>query len=120
MVSSELFKFLLQIALASCSFDEKDYLAANPDVAEAVKKGEMTSGRKHFIGFGYFEGRTGGMPEFDENWYLDTYPDVAAAVESARVASGAEHFQLVGAIEGRSPTAREEASAAEWKRVLGT
>jgi hypothetical protein len=41
----------------------------------------------HNIGFGYFEGRTGGTPTVDELWYLTTYPDVAEAVKLGRVQS---------------------------------
>jgi SAM-dependent methyltransferase len=39
------------------NFDEHGYLAANPDVADAVKRGEAESGRKHFEVCGYKEGR---------------------------------------------------------------
>src|SRR5579864_1809271 len=39
------------------NFDEHAYLAANPDVAEAVKRGEAESGRKHFEVYGHKEGR---------------------------------------------------------------
>jgi SAM-dependent methyltransferase len=39
------------------NFDEKAYLLANPDVAEAVKKGLIESGRTHFQSFGKNENR---------------------------------------------------------------
>jgi|SRR5580658_823762 SAM-dependent methyltransferase len=39
------------------NFDERAYLAANPDVAAAVERGNLESGRKHFQAFGYKEGR---------------------------------------------------------------
>jgi SAM-dependent methyltransferase len=38
-------------------FDELGYLAANPDVAAAVRRGEFASGRQHFEAFGIREGR---------------------------------------------------------------
>lgn len=38
-------------------FDETSYLAANPDVADAVQKGQLQSGYQHFLLFGRFEGR---------------------------------------------------------------
>ena len=117
-VSADLFKFLLQIALANSDFNETGYLRANPDVAGAVKSGEIGTARLHYIGFGYFEGRMGAVTEVDEKWYLSTYSDVAAAVRAKRVSSGAEHFHLVGAAEGRSPNAHEQATAVEWKKVL--
>src|SRR5436309_13436603 len=39
------------------NFDESGYLAANPDVAEAVRKGQFKSGRQHFDGHGLKERR---------------------------------------------------------------
>ena len=39
------------------NFDEAGYLAANPDVAEAVRKGQFKSGRQHFEGHGQKESR---------------------------------------------------------------
>lgn len=42
------------------SFDEERYLAANPDVAAAVKAGQFASGREHYETFGRAEGRATG------------------------------------------------------------
>jgi hypothetical protein len=39
-------------------FDESAYLAANPDVAAAVERGEAPSGRSHFDNHGAAEGRS--------------------------------------------------------------
>jgi predicted SAM-dependent methyltransferase len=39
------------------NFDEQAYLAANPDVAQAVQEGKIRSGREHFELFGRKEGR---------------------------------------------------------------
>lgn len=39
------------------NFDEHSYLAANPDVAAAVARGEIRSGRAHFVEHGEKEGR---------------------------------------------------------------
>src|SRR3974390_1838668 len=39
------------------SFDERAYLAANPDVAAAVASGALRSGSAHFRKFGRAEGR---------------------------------------------------------------
>lgn len=39
------------------SFDERAYLAANPDVRQAVVDGTFASGRAHYIDCGYREGR---------------------------------------------------------------
>ncbi|MEO7597704.1 MAG: glycosyltransferase family 2 protein, partial [Opitutus sp.] len=52
-------------------FNEVAYLAANPDVAVAVKAGDLPSGWFHFTLFGQFEGRSAattyfcGLAEFD-------------------------------------------------------
>jgi hypothetical protein len=115
-----LLKLLLQIALAQVDFNERGYLDANLDVKAAVERGDVESGLLHFIGFGYFEGRTGGMAIVDENWYLRKYPDVRAAVEMGTIASADEHFNAVGGGEGRSPNAEEEAIALQWKAALAT
>jgi len=113
-----LLKLLLQIALAQVDFNENNYLRANPDVQEAVERGDVESGLMHFIGFGYFEGRTGGMAIVDEEWYLSKYPDVHAAVISGTISSADRHFHAVGAGEGRSPSAGEEDNALQWKSAL--
>ncbi len=117
-VPTGLFRFLVQLAIANGDFNEAGYLRANPDVAEAVRKGEVESARLHYIGFGYFEGRLGATPEVDERWYLRSYPDVGSAVKAGHLNSAAEHFTLVGASEGRSPSVRYENDAAQWKKAL--
>lgn len=38
-------------------FKEEDYLEANPDVKEAVTKGQFTSGHQHYKMFGQYENR---------------------------------------------------------------
>jgi hypothetical protein len=43
--------------MGDADFDEQDYLAANPDVASAVGKGQFRSGWEHFETFGRKEGR---------------------------------------------------------------
>jgi hypothetical protein len=118
-VPASLFKFLLQIAVAQADFNEEGYLAANPDIAAAVRAGTLDSARLHYIRFGFFEGRKGATPAVDERWYLRTYPDVEAGVRTGRVSSAAEHFAVAGASEGRSPASRYESDAAHWKAALG-
>ncbi len=46
------------------SFDERIYLAANPDVADAVNKGEFASGIEHFEKNGRKEGRVANARQF--------------------------------------------------------
>jgi hypothetical protein len=40
-----------------CSFDEAGYLAANPDVEQAISIGQFRSGKQHYRKFGKREGR---------------------------------------------------------------
>ncbi|MGA2794053.1 MAG: hypothetical protein ABSE69_11045 [Roseiarcus sp.] len=117
-IPGALLKLLLQMAVAYSDFDEERYLRANPDVKEAVERGEIESGHVHYVGFGYFEGRLGGMDEVDENWYLRAYPDVAQALRENQVASASQHFYLVGGGEGRSPNADQQENATRWNKTL--
>jgi hypothetical protein len=117
-ISIGLFNFLLQVALASSDFDEERYLAANPEVRDHIALTGKITPNQHFIGFGYFEGRKGALPEVDELWYLETYPDVAAAIPNGEIASATEHFEKVGAIEGRAPSAEYVDVANQWKMLL--
>lgn len=118
MVPARLLKLLLQIALATTDFNEDAYLRQNPDVAMAISRGEVESGRHHYIGFGYFEGRLGGGAAVDSRWYLSKYPDVAAAVKDGRVTSAEAHFHFIGGGEGRSPAPDHESEAAQWKAAI--
>lgn len=117
-IPAQLFRFLMQIAVAHADFNEAGYLEANADVAQALDTGAIESARLHYVGFGYFEGRHGATPEVDEGWYLKTYPDVGSAVRTGRIASASEHFSVVGAAEGRSPNVRYAQDAEQWKRIL--
>lgn len=117
-IPAQLFRFLMQIAVAHSDFNEAGYLDANPDVAEAAQAGQVESARLHYVGFGYFEGRTGATPEVDERWYLKAYPDVGQAVRTGQIRSAAEHFTVVGASEGRSPSIRYAQDAEQWKKAL--
>jgi glycosyltransferase involved in cell wall biosynthesis len=45
-------------------FDEQIYLAANPDVAEAIKQGEFDSAIQHYEKLGYKEGLVSNASEF--------------------------------------------------------
>lgn len=49
--------FRLLVHATDENFDEAGYLAANPDVAAAVRRGDMASGRVHFDAFGRAERR---------------------------------------------------------------
>jgi hypothetical protein len=118
IVSRELLEFLLRCVLDQMDFDEQQYQAANPDVAAAIKRKEMHSGREHFIKTGYFEGRSGGV-RVDEAWYLARNPDVAAARKAGKFLSGAAQYRSAGAVEWRVPSPGSEDAIRMWKGVLG-
>jgi SAM-dependent methyltransferase len=99
----------LQEAPTPETFDEACYLAANPDVAEAVRSRRLASGWAHFKKFGTVEGRRQTVSEeelataenFDETRYLAANPDVREAVRRGDVASGCAHFDAIGRSEQR-------------------
>ena len=49
--------FIVDVNATAADFDEAGYLAANPDVAAALRDGNLKSGREHFLAFGQAEGR---------------------------------------------------------------
>ncbi len=118
-IPAELFKLLLQVAVANSDFNAVGYLRDNPDVADAVRSAKIEDPRLHYVGFGFFEGRLGATPEVDERWYLSTHADVAKAVKSGEIASATEHFRVVGASEGRSPSSAYRLAAERWKKGIG-
>lgn len=119
-IPSALFKLLISDIVSRQAFDEDAYLAANPDVAEAVKRGAIISAREHYISHGYFEGRLPGSPKIDEVWYLSKYPDVAAAVRKGTIKDGGTHYGSAGLREGRVGSAKAQVAKSAWDAVLGT
>lgn len=85
-------------------FEEKYYLANNPDVQSAVTAGAFRSGLEHFQRFGLAEGRVSVSTFYDEQTYLQTNSDVAAAVQAGTFRSGLQHFIQFGETEGRLTT----------------
>jgi hypothetical protein len=79
-------------------FDEEFYLIAYPDVAAAVRRGQVRSGCDHYLKFGRFEGR---LPRFSESSYLSKNPDVANAVRRGQYKSGYDHWLKYGRYENR-------------------
>ena len=49
---------------SSDEFDEDLYLEKNPDVRDAILRGDFASGFSHYMAFGYRENR-GGSPGWD-------------------------------------------------------
>jgi hypothetical protein len=118
-IPMSLFKFLLKIALTQGEFNLPGYLAANRDVQEAAKKGQVPDPNLHYVNFGFFEGRRGATPAVDEAWYRRNYSDIAAAVRRGDVPSGSDHFTTIGAEEFRAPAAAHVEDATEWEKACG-
>lgn len=114
-----LLNFLLLQMLKETEFNEVQYLKKNPDVAEAVKRRQVRSGREHYLAAGFLEGRRGALPSVDEEWYRKANADVAIAVRKGELASGADHYEMVGAAECRPPAKEYELACFEWKVALG-
>jgi glycerophosphoryl diester phosphodiesterase len=81
-------------------FDPKYYLATNPDIADAIAKGQIPSAYAHFSQFGINEGRNPSSRFALE--YLAENPDIAAAIARGVVKSGFDHFFRFGYKESRS------------------
>jgi len=83
-------------------FDEKSYLDANPDIADAVSRGNFTNGRDHFVRFGYKEVEEGkrriGMlfPYYKEKIYLQHNPDLQEIKKQQPDFSLFTHFLAYG------------------------
>lgn len=95
--------------LATPDFDELTYLDLNPDVMQAVMKGQIQSGYDHWIHFGRREGRAvrpaeGTPSDWNETRYLRLNPDVASGVRAGGFASGYDHWTRSGGHEGRPGT----------------
>jgi hypothetical protein len=88
------------------TFDEEFYAFHNPDITEAVARGDFPSGFEHYLRFGEMEGRLAlrTFSQFDEADYLERYPDVAAAVQQGTLPSGSAHYKRYGFQEGRLAT----------------
>lgn len=118
IIPRKLLIFLLRSLLEHTDFDEEQYRDCNPDVAEAIRRKTITSGREHFLKIGYFEGRTGGTSVL-ETWYLARNPDVAAAKQAGKVPSGQVQYRMAGAQEWREPNPAAVNWIRAWKEVLG-
>lgn len=86
------------------NFDSNFYLSTNPDVAEGLNTGVVSSALEHFQNFGKFEGRAPSL-FFDPEFYLSFYNDVAEAVSSGQT-TAIDHFLTQGQFEDRDPIAQ--------------
>jgi hypothetical protein len=108
-------RLLLRGALATAPFNEEQYLRLYADVAEAVFRGEIRSGREHFVTNGYFEGREGCSDDFAESWYLGANADVALAVRAGTFDSAQDHYIQSGMYELRGPNPAADNDLASWR-----
>lgn len=118
LISIDLLRVLLQHAVRNAPFDEQWYLSQNPDVAQALREGRISSAHEHFISAGYFENRLGALAEFDENWYIGKYEDVAKAVKSGKLQSGYAHYQSSGRAEGRAANSGQDDTFNYWSKLI--
>jgi hypothetical protein len=91
--------------LRSVFVDSDWYLAAYPDVGEAISAGKVLGAEEHYRRYGYFEHRKPYEIKVDEAWYAESYPDVQLAITSNVFESAQEHFDKLGFKEGRLPYA---------------
>lgn len=87
-------------------FDETSYLAANPDVAAAVRRGEIGTGSRHYELFGKDEGRplvapprlavTGAVPAATNPWNASKPYDHSSTWMAAKFYVDALNFRATG------------------------
>lgn len=99
-INKSVMRDLLKMGLAG-RFDEEWYLDRYNDVAEAVRKGAMSSGLDHYTSSGVYEGRVPYPFPIDEEDYLARHRDVARSLSQGLYGTATEHFYAVGFIEGR-------------------
>jgi hypothetical protein len=82
-------------------YDDQYYLSRYPDVADAIRRGDVICGFEHFSKYGVLEGRS-GCCFFNERRYLELNPDVRDAVAAGTLRSGEYHYVRYGRSEGRA------------------
>jgi Ca2+-binding RTX toxin-like protein len=92
----------LHVGVIGQGYEEAYYLAANADVAAAVREGWFADGYTHYQRHGMAEGRAASASDyFDAVFYLQTNPDVAAALANGALSSARSHYEQLGRYEGR-------------------
>jgi phytanoyl-CoA hydroxylase len=89
--------------LTALEFDEAFYLTKNPDVAEAVRRGDWPSGLTHYCVIGKSKGRPAAKP-MDSEWYLRAYPQASMDIASGRATSAEDHYYRIGRYRGYLPS----------------
>ena len=84
-------------------FDSAHYATSNPDVLNAVGRGDINNVFDHYVSFGESESRapSSTYANFDSAGYLSANPDVAAAVTAGAFSSALDHFITFGQSESR-------------------
>ncbi|GAN68455.1 hypothetical protein [Acetobacter orleanensis] len=116
-VPRSLLVFLIENYLRHQPFHEETYLRTNPDVADAIRAGQVPSAKEHYVTCGYWEERDGANPPFCEDWYLRQNPDVAIAVQRGECPSGHAHYLRYGRNEGRCPCPELAHLYAVWQAL---
>lgn len=89
--------------IAGIEVDEAWYLERYPDIAAAIRRGDVPSAQWHFVNDGYFEGRMPFQIHVDEHYYLANNAGIAEYVRKGLLESGQQHFEENGYAEGRLP-----------------
>jgi phytanoyl-CoA hydroxylase len=104
----------------TAEYSEEFYLSVNPDIAEAVRRGDWPQGYTHFCVTGKSKGRL-SLPEIDEAWYASAYPLVAVEIEQGKASSPADHYKRIGQYRGYLPnrSARRPDDPADTRSKFG-
>jgi hypothetical protein len=118
LMSRDLFRLLTGTLAQAAGFDPQWYGTEYPDVAEAIRNGELGSAAEHFTYCGYEEGRIPAPLAVDEDFYRGLYPDVEDALAGGAFAGADEHYRAIGYREGYVPTPEAEGDALRWQHVI--
>lgn len=114
-ISTSFLRFLISELAARLPFDEAYYANTYPDVAEAVRRGQIPSLHHHFYTTGYFEGRKPGLRHVDKAWYLRTYEDLSRAFAVNAMPDATRHFNETGQYEDRVGSAYQYEQREKWR-----
>jgi glycosyltransferase involved in cell wall biosynthesis len=118
IMSRDLFRLFTEALARAAGFDVAWYRAHNPDVADAVARGEIADEFEHFVSFGYEEGRVPADQEVDEAWYRQAHGDVDQAIAGGGHESGETHYHDIGYFEGRPANAAREIEVSRWMTAI--
>jgi hypothetical protein len=117
-ISSEVFRLMIASLIKQSFFDERWYLETYPDVAQAIRHGQVKSAIDHYAFTGYYEGRSPGPKPIDQAWYLEQNKDVEAGIARQDIVDAREHYNHNGYFEGRAANADEALVVQAWTEVL--